>query len=363
MIRPPSLAAAGCLPDLDPPLFPESASAPPRPLTGKWQKIEDALYNPLSPSRVEPHHPIIAQFFQQYVAPVEREWMTDWLGVRTNFLHECSVRQLYPYVPFVISRRIQCLAHCSLLENRLPVAAGELPPLDDEYPQWIDMLASVVRTPASAHYVVVELGARIGTWGVRALAARRAVHGEAARATFVAVESYPKYVSWMRPHLEANEVTAQTVVLDANAGRRRAATLRLADIFREAKIDHIDYLDLDIQGAEEAVLRDNMALRALLHENVTHIHIGTHSAAIHVTLRTFFTAKMNWRMVLDLPHFGTSCDNGLREAVQTRQECWVQTNFGPINVRDGLLAFVNPRRAAQLGDAFYEPLIKQEQIV
>jgi hypothetical protein len=358
-LRPPKLAAAStCLPDVDPPTLAADAHVPPQPLTGKWQNITDLLFNPLDPVAQMPHHPIITRFFAQYVGPVEREWMTDWLGIRTNFLHECSVRQLYPYTPYVISRRIQCLTHCFLLENQLPVAAGELPPLDDEYPQWIDVLASVVRTPALAHYVVVELGARIGTWGVRALAARRFLHGASAAGTFVAVESYDKYVSWMRPHLRANNVAEQTIVLDNDAGRRRGGpTLTLADIFREAKINHIDYLDLDIQGAEALVLRESKALRELLNENVTHIHIGTHSAAIHVELRDLFVTKLKWRKVMDLPHFGVSCDGGLVEAVQTRKDCWTQTNFGPINVRDGLLAFVNPQRAPPA--AFYEPLIVQ----
>jgi hypothetical protein len=351
-----------CLPDSDPPHLSSNTIVParPNPTAVSWIHISDALFNPLRPqdNPTQSHHPILTKFFRQYYGPIERDWMTDWAGVHTYFLHECSKRQLYPYVPFVISRRLQCLAHCHLLESQVPCAAGELPVLDDEYPQWIDMLASVVRTPESAHYVMVELGARIGTWGVRALAARRLLHGPNALSTFVAVESYPKYVSWMHHHLAANEMTQQTIVLEANVGRRReTSSLTLAKLFEVARIAHIDYLDLDVQGAEETFLRENAILRDLLHTNVTHIHIGTHSAQVHKALRDFFSVKMGWRMVLDLPHFGTSCDDGLRDALQTRKECWVSTNLGVINVRDGILAFVNPKRAPLDADKFYDPLI------
>src|SRR5262245_50019384 len=46
---PPQASAARCLPDLDPPSLPPNTSVPARPLTGKWQRIEDALFNPLQP--------------------------------------------------------------------------------------------------------------------------------------------------------------------------------------------------------------------------------------------------------------------------------------------------------------------------
>lgn len=41
----------------------------------------------------------------------------------------------------------------------------------DEYPEYIDMLETVVK--AGSHYVIGELGARYGTWGVRGVSAYR----------------------------------------------------------------------------------------------------------------------------------------------------------------------------------------------
>jgi hypothetical protein len=41
--------------------------------------------------------------------------------------------------------------------------------VDEEYPEWVDMLYSVSRVQDD--YVIAEFGARYGTWGARGLAA------------------------------------------------------------------------------------------------------------------------------------------------------------------------------------------------
>lgn len=48
---------------------------------------------------------------------------------------------------------------------------GYMPLVDDEYPEYIDILETVNR--ANDFYVFGELGARYGTWGARSVLAHR----------------------------------------------------------------------------------------------------------------------------------------------------------------------------------------------
>jgi len=124
--------------------------------------------------------------------------------VRTAHPHECRTGpgQLYTYPPFVPSRRYECERYCQGRAAGVTDAIGFVPPIDDEYPEWVDMLASVLRTRDD--YVVVELGARYGTWGVRALAAFHQLRGRSARAKFVGVEAWNWYYTWMVNHVAVN---------------------------------------------------------------------------------------------------------------------------------------------------------------
>lgn len=312
------------------------------------------LFNPLQPYPPRMHHPLV-RLFRQYSGPVERDWMTDWLGVRTFFQHECSTRQSFQYVDYVPSRRYQCLRHCQLVNSGQLEASGEMPLFDDEYPEWVDLLASVVRTPLNRHYVVFELGARIGTWGVRALAARRQLMGGTlANATFLGLESEAKYVSWMRYHVRANGMEPYSVLVHGAAKRRAAAAYSLSELMAQAKVDHVDLLDLDVQGAESGFFARSNVLQQL-NESVVHVHVGTHSASIHKELRAIFLDRLKWREVLNLPHSGTAHDSTLRDSLQTNAAAWTRTNYGPVNVRDGMLGYVNPR-FVPAQEPLYEPI-------
>jgi hypothetical protein len=324
----------------DPVVFPDCAPV-------SWLPPPADLFNPLDtwPPRV--HHPIVRRFLQ-YHGPVDREYLTDWLGVRTAFAHECAggPGQAFAYMEYVPSRRFQCERHCRLVADDIRTAPGEMPLFDDEYPEWVDMLASVERTPAN--YVVVELGARLGTWGVRALAAHQQRWGPG-NATFLGVESEGSYYRAMHHHTRINGFAMQSILIQAFA-EKRLAHEGLDALLRH--VDHVDYLDVDIQSSEGTLFLN--ASRERLRARVGHVHVGTHSPALHAQMRAFFQHELGWRKLIDLPwNQRGECDRALVNSIQRDRSCLVQTRMGALYVRDGMLAFANPRLVPQHWDANY----------
>ena len=76
------------------------------------------------------------------------------------------------------------------------------PPQDEEYPEWIDLLESVVAARGS--YTFVELGAGFARWSVRAAQALRQFSGLPFH--LVAVEAEPLHFQWMGEHMRDNGI-------------------------------------------------------------------------------------------------------------------------------------------------------------
>ena len=69
------------------------------------------------------------------------------------------------YLKFVPSRRLPCQLHAYRMSSASATAQpvqGYLPLMDDEYPEYVDMLEAVIA--AGDHFVIAELGARYATW-------------------------------------------------------------------------------------------------------------------------------------------------------------------------------------------------------
>ncbi len=87
-------------------------------------------------------------------------------------------------------------------------------------------------------------------------------------------------------------------------------------------LDFVDYLDVDIQYAEHAVIPASIDM---IEDRVKRVHIGTHSRDIHVELRALLQDR-GWRQVFDfLP---------LAEHA---------TLWGNFTTSDGILTAVNPK--------------------
>ncbi|MEM6552774.1 MAG: FkbM family methyltransferase [Planctomycetota bacterium] len=239
------------------------------------------------------------------------------------------------------------------------------PAIDEEWPEWLDLIDAICDANPERGFTMVELGAGFGRWITRAGVLCRYLKNEPIeRITLVGVEAEPDHFAMMRQHLDDNgllqdpDVTTHLhpTAVDAEPGEvpfhighpdqwygqaiaRGDAAGRMQD-FPEATIQsvpalsltqileplpHADLLDLDIQGSEHTVLA---AATDALNAKVRRVHIGTHSTALEADLRTLFNT-MDWR-----PHHDFPCG-------QTVETLWGTIPFG-----DGVQTWINPNTKA-----------------
>eukprot|EP00961_Rhodomonas_salina_P254980 3446065-Rhodomonas_salina.2 len=309
------------------------------------------LENPLWPGVPLAHAGVFHRFRPWYGAS-EDGYIIDWLGVRTRSAWDCFWSS--SYFKYQLSRRKECKLQPELAQSGDLEHLGFMPMADDEYFQWVVMLQSVVKSQGRP-YVVVELGASFGTWGVRALAAYRQLFPRGS-SHFVGIESSVDRVRQMHHHVLANNIANFSllhgyVTGDTNTPYKNMpywssgdfARIYFGDVLE--LYDHVSYLDIDIQGAEEELFSDQDLLR-ILTEKVHSAHIGTHSHEIHRLVRSALTSA-GWEIEFDLafsPNL-TFCDSQLREPdmLQREQSCLTDTKYGPVYVRDGIIGAVNTR--------------------
>jgi FkbM family methyltransferase len=328
--------------------------------TGAKSAANSAWHGENGPFRA--HHPVFSHF-EPFVGKVPVHLDVDYIGA-------CTRPEFLPQPPQRSTLDIRC----------------ELPPVDEEYFEWIDLLSSV--RDARTSYTMVELGAGFGRWAVRAaLAARRA---GIERIRLGVVEPEPKHAQWLRQHLADNGVGEHEVkVYEASASAEsgeavlsvgpadefgsetartwygqfvltspppawkqasaqresycgRPMTPRLAGEtvwstitvpalgIREvlADFDVIDLLDVDVQGAELEILRAGIEL---MDERVRRVHIGTHGEEIERGLRRLFR-RHGWISVFDY-----KCRTA------------ALTPFGQVWFDDGVQSWLNPRLGVPVG--------------
>jgi FkbM family methyltransferase len=245
-----------------------------------------------------------------------------------------------------------------------------LPPINDEYFEWISLLRSV--SAATGTFCFVELGAGYGRWAARATLAARQKKLETIR--LLMVEAEPTHVGWAREHMANNGIedfsiidaaigdipgkrvflvhsanerpnpdgwygqsfdlgtdgswqeTAETycgrtlVKNSAGWGGVVVDVLTLEEILRPHPT--VDLIDMDIQGMEASVIKTGAHLLA---SKVKRLHIATHSNAIEASIRQTMKS-LAWKCEWDFPCNKTA-----------------STPFGNIAFMDGVQAWQNPR--------------------
>ena len=130
---------------------------------------------------------------------------------------------------------------------------------------------------------------------------------------------------------------------------RDSQVLSLADVVAMAGGQPIDYLDLDVQSAELELLAAPGALE-LIREHVRRVQVGTHSTAIHNGIKDLLGGdggggerRGGFILENELVYNARSsvCDQSVKASVQRDASCLTATPYGPVYVRDGLLAFTN----------------------
>jgi FkbM family methyltransferase len=223
------------------------------------------------------------------------------------------------------------------------------PPANEHYFDWIALLESVRRSDKV--FRMIELGAGWGPWLVRGFLASRQ-SGNIDKCELVAVEAEPNHYDWLREHFNENlpgsdshnllfgAVSDKRGVLKFpkvhNPSEDYGVSLRSAPSAQELVsvpgfvIEDIlgfcsgpvDFLHVDIQGAEYDVLPSNMEL---LKDHVRAIMIGTHiSLEKHKELEEEFNSA-GWKCTYSFDRNGS-----------------YQTDYGSVQFGDGFLYFLNP---------------------
>jgi FkbM family methyltransferase len=231
------------------------------------------------------------------------------------------------------------------------------PSIDDNIFDWVILLETVASSKDT--FVMAALGAGWGRWLVAgALACKqRDLHCE-----LIGVEAEPDHFAWMNEHFRDNglDPAAHELIEAAAAGNsgqawfyfgkpaswygqslirdpglkaasgaheteyegeraRLVRTIDLAEITQNHEC--IDYLHMDIQGAELEVLA---AHPNLLQHKVKRVLIGTHSPEIECGLRGLFK-DLEWRCEYDIPLYST-----------------VQAGDQRLTLGDGVQVWINP---------------------
>lgn len=251
------------------------------------------------------------------------------------------------------------------------------PPYNEEYFEWIDLLESV--DAAAERFVFIELGAGYGRWSTRAFLAARQLGLRDVK--IIAVEAEPHYArvipkvfsdngmpeesyrvvhgaiapkddgrvfivqhpteheqhvpfKWYGQMLQPptwrpapNEMPGdalydgyEVVPVDEGWGGIKVPIVTLEQVLRDE--DHVDLIDMDIQGEERRVVATNVDL---LSERAKKLHIGTHDRDIDQGLLTV------------LSNAGWIC----RRAYLWNSKA--DTPFGEIEFQDGVQTWINPR--------------------
>lgn len=299
-------------------------------------------------SAIAVEHESVFNAFRPYSGPAQPGFEVDFLGCRTR----------QEFLP-------------GSLRTGIPQTA--YPPVDEEYPEWVDLLEAVVQ--ARERFVMVELGAGFGRWLVRAAQALRQIDGRVCQ--LIAVEAEPRHFGWIAQHFRDNDIDpaahtlinaavsdrggeamlyietggensdaaewyGQSLVKDRDSVRSedgeydgkaaarhrsgwrsvRVPAVTLAQIL--APLETVDLMDVDVQGEELRVITP--AIDELT-QKVKRVHIGTHSRAIEKGLRKLFEAA------------GWHCRWEFRFGATERTPC------GKIHFTDGVQTWVNPRLA------------------
>ena len=215
----------------------------------------------------------------------------DYFGNLRPWSWDCETNQgkFSAYAQTNPSRALQCAA-----------AEGTTaePIIEEEYFQWGHALLAAASAERGGTFVVAEIGARYGPWAMRAARAAE-VLGRSKSFHVITVDPETLHVGWTREHFALNGMVAPRFKLDVVQarfcdqlqGERKTSTGTLSVVRRSGmrlenciasilkNVDHVDYLDIDAQGAEKLMVLSDVD-KAALRAKVRRTHIETHSDLI-----------------------------------------------------------------------------------
>jgi len=199
------------------------------------------------------------------------------------------------------------------------------PEISEEYFEWTDILQSAIH--ANQTYLMFEIGAGYGRWGLRAWKAAKACGIK--NPQVVCVEAEPQHAKWINLHFQNNHVPVENykiieaAISDedgqadffvqwpgwsreksskewygqalAKAPWDGAATIPVKKmsvnkLLEPYKNQIIDLIDMDIQGEEQTIIPYLVPFL----DNIKMIHIGTHGREIEENIKKTLANENFW---------------------------------------------------------------------
>ena len=224
-------------------------------------------FNPLDANRTYMHDPLYLAIPALEIKHPTMDIMCDFVGTASRFEWDCTSGKdpnNMPYYDTVPSRAEACKGHAigvqrmqqqRTTERSEHSAAGPrarrralvppLPIVDEEYFEWAGILEAIAA--AEGTFTVVELGARWGTWTLRALVAARLLRPEL-KLQGALMEPQPSYFEWATEAVRLNGFEGQV-----HLSRNLSTPQSVIELLR--RYERVDLLDMDIQGAEGGEIR------------------------------------------------------------------------------------------------------------
>lgn len=252
----------------------------------------------------------------------------------------------------------------SCLQTGLEVHDAPLPKFSDHIYEWHGIIMAI--STARSRFNMLELGGGWAKWSVDAAKVVDRLR-PGLQKHMIAVEAQPAHCDMARAHIKLNKEDADVEVLCGAAAekdgevdfvlagghfglglqhiadhkvRPQDTTIKipsygLCGLVKRSEFsgEPIDFLDLDVQGFELAILKNSASCAT---EWVRVLHIGIHRVETNDVrvFRDLFVKQYGWVIAVYLPVYG--------KRVGTRFRA------GTLSTSDGVLTLVNPQLAPEL---------------
>ena len=229
------------------------------------------IYKLFPPAALDAHSVVT------YKDPKLKDYALEWLGNVRRWQWDCVPNSYkVAYVAYSPMRLVDCL-------RGMPEQGADPPVIDEEYFEMADGLMAVAAAPIGGKFVVAELGARYAPWALRAMVAARRL-GRSREFHGIVIDNKNVHVRWTQEHFRLNGFSpSQYKIYQGMAFRGDPLRGKGVDVHRLAEllsdVDHVDLLDVDVQKAEQYIIRNSDDLKALK-EKVMRIHVEAHTVVI-----------------------------------------------------------------------------------
>lgn len=298
-----------------------------------------------------PHHPVMLEVpIKAY--PLRKDELVEVNGLRVPAKYDCNNFNggkgwgHHAYFWMIASRWYSCYLHEASINSGMTIEIPKLPIVDEEYAEQTALYQAVLRADPLKPFVMVELGARWGTWGARGIQFHKAIHGEDADYNLYVVEGEKINCDGLENVMKLNNIKYHLYCkyADGNHFRQWART-----------VDHIDLIDYDIQGAEVSMIE---SVIDVLNCKAYRLVIGTHGdedKPLHGHIKKFMLDQ-GWIIISDMhrqtddncmvTHLRGGYGNGPGRfdwKQVMKKGCYYQSPQGKIVQGDGELIVDNPR--------------------